>query len=336
MSDDWAGYWAVLKSAGYRDRSDRCRLRISGPDRAKFLHNLTTNDVKRLAPGAGHEAFVTSPQGKCLGYVTLLACDSEILLRTDPGGLEHVLPHLQKYGIFDDVSIDDVKMATCELHIAGPEVEAILGRAGADVPVSFELAHHETKLGSVPVRLVRESPTGRPGWTIIAEVGSRDALVAALEEHAAAGGLVEVDEKSFDALRIEAGTPVFGQDITPENLPQEVGRDARAINFVKGCYLGQETVARIDALGHVNKLLKGLTLRDSALPPPGTALESSDGKKVGSITSSAFSPGWEAAVALAYVRTTHVAPGTELHIAVAPNSSTAIVADLPLFPPART
>src|SRR4051794_33918528 len=103
MSDSFAGYWAAQKSVAYRDRSSGCRLRISGPDRAKFLHNLTTNDVKRLQPGRGHESFVTSPQGKSLGFVTLLALESEILLRADPGGLEHVVPHLNKYGIFDDV-----------------------------------------------------------------------------------------------------------------------------------------------------------------------------------------------------------------------------------------
>ena len=88
------------------ERADRLRVRLSGPDRAKCLHNLTTNDVKRLPVGSGCEAFVTSPQGKTLGHVVLLACDDRVLLRADPGGLSSVLPHLQKYGIFDEVALD--------------------------------------------------------------------------------------------------------------------------------------------------------------------------------------------------------------------------------------
>src|SRR4051794_20039222 len=101
-------YLAVNTGVGLCDRSGRARLEILGPDRAKFLHNLTTNDVNGLAAGRGVEAFVTSPQGKTLGYVTLLARADRILLRTDAGGLEHVLPHLRKYGVFDDVELDDV------------------------------------------------------------------------------------------------------------------------------------------------------------------------------------------------------------------------------------
>ncbi|MFO0909911.1 MAG: hypothetical protein U0794_16440 [Isosphaeraceae bacterium] len=107
------------------DRSDRVRLAVRGPDRATFLHNLTTQDVKRLSVGAGREAFVTNPQGKTLGYVTLLACDDHILLRTDREGWDPVLPHLTKYGIFDDVQLDDVSDSTFELHLITAELHEI-------------------------------------------------------------------------------------------------------------------------------------------------------------------------------------------------------------------
>src|SRR4051812_21459557 len=101
-SPDLDSYRSVVDRAGWVDRSDRPRLEIAGPDRAKFLHNLTTNDVKRLAEGAGHESFVTSPQGKVLAFITLLSGErATILLRTDPGSLESLLPHLNKYGVFD-------------------------------------------------------------------------------------------------------------------------------------------------------------------------------------------------------------------------------------------
>src|SRR3954471_19263680 len=117
-------YLAATTRAALFDRSDRERLDVAGPDRAKFLHNLTTNDVKRLAVGRGQEAFVTSPQGKTLGYATLLALDDRILARTDPGGLELALPHLRKYGIFEEVTLDEVTARTSEFHLVGPSAEA--------------------------------------------------------------------------------------------------------------------------------------------------------------------------------------------------------------------
>src|SRR5690242_11933486 len=101
-------YRAVDKAVGRADRSVRVRLEVTGPDRVKFLHNLTTNDVKRLAAGRGREAFVTSLQGKTLGYVTLLNAGDRLIVRTDPGGLASLLPHFQKYGALDEVAWDDV------------------------------------------------------------------------------------------------------------------------------------------------------------------------------------------------------------------------------------
>jgi len=142
-------------------------------------------------------------------------------------------------------------------------------------------------------------------------------------------------------LRIEAGTPVFGRDVTEKNLPQEIGRDAQAINFVKGCYLGQETVARLDALGHVNQILKGLLLAPQAsAPAPGSVLEA-NGKHVGFVTSSAMSPGWDAPVALAMVRSSHARAGAALvvkqHERPLPEDAAATVRDLPMLPqPGRT
>ena len=148
-------------------------------------------------------------------------------------------------------------------------------------------------------------------------------------------GLIELDPRTFEVLRIEAGTPVFGKDITEKNLPQEIGRDDRAINFVKGCYLGQETVARIDALGHVNQILRGLRCEPSSVcPAPGWVLKDGD-KRVGWITSATFSPRFGTTVALAIVRTSHSNPGIVLRLGPADGKSVAVatISDLPLSPP---
>jgi folate-binding protein YgfZ len=316
---------------GLADRSDRSRIEITGPDRAKFLHNLTTNEIKRLEAGRGCEAFVTSPQGKTIGYLIALVGRQRIVARTDPGGAETLLAHFQKYGVFDDVSIVDQSAATFELHLAGPKASMLLHRAGCGLPAEIDYAHVTTELEGCPVRVIHESPTGLPGLTIIGERNSVGSVMDVLSWHSHEVGLTRIDPDRFELLRIEAGTPVFGKDITDKNLPQEFGRDARAISFVKGCYLGQETVARLDALGHVNQILKGLLFEQpSPMPGPGAPLEE-QGKRVGVLTSVAFSPSLGAPVALGMVRTTHATAGTRAPVQLPDGSSMkATVTDLPM------
>jgi folate-binding protein YgfZ len=331
-----AGYRAANEAVAWTDRSGRVRLDVTGPDRGKFLHNLTTNDVKRLPVGQGCEAFVTSTQGKTLGFVQLLACADSVLVATDPGGLVLALPHFQKYGVFDDIALEDRSESTFEIHLAGPAAEELVRRAGGQVPEPLELAHLTMSLAGSPILIVRDSPTGRPGFNLIGARSGFAKVLALLESHGSELGLAKLDPESFEVLRIEAGTPVFGREVTERNLPQEIGRDPRAINFVKGCYLGQETVARLDALGHVNQILRGLLVAPSVSPPSPGMVAQADGKRVGYVTSSAVSPGWDAPIALAMVRTSHARAGTPLSITAADGSSSlavpATVSDLPMIP----
>jgi folate-binding protein YgfZ len=320
-------------SVGLADRSDRGRVEVTGPDRAKFLHNLTTNEVKRLLVGRGCEAFITSPQGKTIGYVIMLAAEGRIVVRSDPGGMELALPHFHKYGIFDDVAVVDRTTETFELHLAGDGAVGLVQRAGGQVPELSEYAHAAAEVGGCRVRVIRESPAGLPGLTLIGDRPDAATVAAALMAAGQPGGLRPLDPAEFEALRIEAGTPVFGKDITEKNLPQEIGRDSRAISFVKGCYLGQEIVARIDALGHVNQLLKGLAFEPGApCPTEGSALED-EGKRLGTITSAAHAPARGRPFALALVRTSHARDGTRLEVAGPPGIGhlVATVSDLP-FP----
>jgi folate-binding protein YgfZ len=331
------GYQSVERGVAWADRSGRVRLEVAGPDRAKFLHNLTTNDVKRLPVGRGCEAFITSPQGKTLAYVKILACADSILLCTDPGGLVLALPHFQKYGVFDDIALEDRSGSTFEFHLAGPRAEELIRLAGGQTPEPLDLAQVATTLADCPLLVVRESPTGRPGLTLIGARSGASKVAGLLSSQGQGLGLAKLDLECFEILRIEAGTPAFGRDVTEKNLPQEIGRDAWAINLVKGCYLGQETVARIDALGHVNQLLKGLRLDPQApAPAPGTVVEA-EGKRVGFVTSSAVSPGWNGPIALAMIRASHVRAGTRLfvqgHDGPGPGATAATVCDLPMLPP---
>jgi tRNA-modifying protein YgfZ len=333
MMPDADKFDRITEHAGLFDRSDRCRLAVSGPDRAKFLNNLMTNDVKRLPVGKGCEAFVTSTQGRTIAFVIVLATEDAISLGTDPGGMQGLLPHLEKYGVFDDIAIEDQSASTFEFHLAGAAADEIVRQCGGQLPEIVELAHVRTELRGQPVRLIRESPAGLPGLTVIGTTETAGSVKESVFAAAGGMGLVEACPSVFEVLRIEAGTPVFGKDITEKNLPQEIGRDARAINFVKGCYLGQETVARLDALGHVNQILRGLVFEPgSDCPPSGATLEDGD-KRVGVVTSSAFSPARNASVALGMVRTSHAEPGTKVTIRVGDGQApiAATVSDTPIL-----
>jgi folate-binding protein YgfZ len=311
------------------DRSDRFRLRIDGPDRLKFLHNLTTNEIKRLPERAGCEAFVTSPQGKILGFVQVHNLGNALLLRGDAAARETLMPHLTKYGMFDDISLVDLTDTTAEFHLFGDapspdETTAVPTRPEyslTPMPDPASIPEHDEPI----LHMFHESPTGRPGVTFI--VPREKAAIQ--RKQFEFQGFTNATVDRFDPLRIIAGTPVFGRDVTIDNLPQEVGRDARTISFVKGCYLGQETVARIDAIGHVNKILRGFQFSAPEGIAPGMAL-GKDGKAVGTITSTAVDPRNGRSVGLGYVRVQHADAGTTLDVLGEAPGTTALVTGLPI------
>lgn len=284
------------------DRSDRERYRLSGPDRQSFLHNLCTNDIKTLKSGHGCEMFVTSPQGKTLGYLIALASDDYLDLRADPGSLDLVLPHFAKYSVFDDIELLNMREQTFEIHLWGMSGENWLRRTLGFAPESNQvvpaLAHRVINRHGMPLLVVDESPFGSSGFTVIGPIQHKELLVESIIGEEAISSLSPEDAEGF---RIEAGTPRFGIDITSENLPQEIGRDHQTISFVKGCYLGQETVARLDALGHVNKLLRGIRVESGAIPNPRTEVFK-DGKPMGLVTSSGWSPRLGCGVAMGILK----------------------------------
>ena len=321
----------MSESIFFSDRSRHARLEIFGTGRGKFLHNLTTNDVKRLAAGKGHESFVTSPQGKTIGFMTVLATDGRLILRTDPDGFSLSLPHFEKYGVFDEIELETTTNQTFEYHLQGSKIEEELRSRGAAMPGPDELDHIATALNSEPVRLIRESLFGPDGWTVLGAIGDAPQVFKIL--HAFSNPTVDLDTSQVEALRVRYGVPAYGIDITAANLPQEVARDTRAINFVKGCYLGQETVARIDALGHVNKLLRGFLIAgEGDLPNPGWTFEA-DGKKVGALTSRVSTGHKGRSLALGYLKAALATPGTVVRVVTEtgePTSLSATVSDFPL------
>jgi folate-binding protein YgfZ len=293
------------------DRSaDRARLEIAGKDRAAFLHNLATNEVKKLAPGTGREAFVTTIQGKTLAYIQLHVAPDSILVRTDRGSLELLLPHFQKYAIFSDITINDLQESFFEYHLLGERAFEVFSFEAPAPAEPYSIA--AGRIDEISVRVIRESPTGRLGATVIGRADDRSAFLKALEQACSTRGIepTPLDAAEFNAMRIAAGTPVSGVDVNPDNLPQELGRDQTAISFTKGCYLGQETVARLDSMGHVNKILRVVVFDVIDRPLPVGTVLLAEGKTAGTITSAEFSKEHNRVIALGYLKMNYALDGT--------------------------
>lgn len=272
-----------------------------------MLHGLCTNDIKGLTPGDGCEAFLTNVQGKTAGYAYVFCRVETLLLDTVAGLAAEIIPALDRYIIREDAKLSDRSQELHEVLLSGDKAPGLLQSLGITTPPNVEYAHAEAFVADMPVDIRRVSYCSPTCFFLSCRSEQAVQLLAVLRD----AGAIPCAPEVVDALRIEMGTPVFGLDLSADNLPQEVGRDRQAISFTKGCYLGQETVARLDALGHVNRQLVGLRFSGEQIPPPGTILEI-EGKAVARVTSSCWSPRLNAPLALAYVRRGHEVIGTTL------------------------
>ena len=293
-------YNALTRRAGVVDLSDRTQIEFTGADRAKFLHNLCTNAVRDLPAGRGCEAFVLDVKGHIVGHVFLFVGPESVVLETVPGQAEKLLGHFDRYLIREDVQLHDRSTDWAELLLSGANAAAILTNRGLKVPEN-RLDQNPAEIAGVQVWLRRVDLAGPVGFLIACRRDDFPGVQNRLSTDA-----VPCGQEAFETARIEAGTPLYGRDITAENLPQEIDRDRLAISFTKGCYLGQETVARIDALGHVNRLLRLIKFAGETVPPAGTELQAADsGKPIGHVTSSCWSPKLNAPLAIALIRRGH-------------------------------
>ncbi|MBI4873488.1 MAG: folate-binding protein YgfZ [Acidobacteria bacterium] len=298
------GYIALREKAGWLDLSARGKIVVRGEDRVRLLHAMTTNHVEQLAPGEGCYAFFLNPQGRILGDANLLRRDEDILLDTEPETHPSLFEHLDRFIIADDVTLENATARLTTLAVEGPragEAAAALGLVIPPAPGAFG--------GVGDVLVARLSHTGAEGFRLIAPAEAGEVLIGELE----AAGVVAADAEAARVVRLENGTPRYGEDITDRHLPQET-QVARALHFHKGCYIGQEIVERIRARGRVNRLLVRLTIDGEAASDPGTAIEAG-GKPAGEVTSAAFSPAAGKVVALGYLRAEHTRAGTALEVA---------------------
>ena len=310
FGDPASEYRHALRDAALFEVSHRGKLEMTGPDAAGFLHNLCTNDVRTLPPGSGREAFLTTGQAKVVAHVLIyhVSAPESLWLDVAPGMAAKVAQHLEHYHITEQFDLGDRTHASAQFHLAGPAAATVLKRALPGVP-HLEVLQNATALaGAAGCQVRRNEPLGVPGYDVLCPQEHAVTVWQALNDAGAAPAGLE----TYQVLRVEAGTPEYGLDIDESNLPQEVGRTERAVSFTKGCYIGQETVARIRTYGHVNRSLVGLRLAGQSPATRGARLWH-QGKEVGQVTSSVLSLRF-GAIALAYVRRGSNEPGTGLEV----------------------
>jgi folate-binding protein YgfZ len=278
---------------------------VSGGDRLTFLHRLLTASVEGLQPGQGQRALLLTIKGHVVVELRICVRPNEVWLLVPPGQGEAAAAALSRYAIMDDVTLV-LQPQLAVLALYGPAATARLGAAGVAVPeevtVGPALAHAEVAFsasapGSEPhLSVIRTPGFGSVGFWVVGDAANIGRLDAALR----AAGVGALAAEMAEGLRILAGEPKFGVEITPEVFPMEVGLDA-LIDYGKGCYLGQEPIVRIRDRGHVNRRLVQLRLPGDAIVAAGDAIETDDRPKAGRVTSAARPPGGSVALAVVHV-----------------------------------
>jgi folate-binding protein YgfZ len=312
-------YRALREGAALLDLGFRTVVRATGADRAAFLHGMLTNEVAGLAPGSGVPALLLTIQGRVTADVRLLALADALLLDVDVRARADLVEALETLIIADDVELGALDTPVALLALEGPGAAEILGRKAAALA---PYAHATLALGGATVRAQRASEIDGPGFVLHVDAGRAPELFDAL----IARGARPAGMDALEGRRVEVGVPRIGLDMDASTLALEVPVEA-AISTSKGCYLGQEVVARGTARGHVNRRLVALRL-SGPHPVRGAALLA-DGKDVGRLTTVAETYGAGGLGALGFVRREHWEPGTSL--AVGPDERTrATVAAVPL------
>ncbi|HEY1788645.1 MAG TPA: aminomethyltransferase family protein [Verrucomicrobiae bacterium] len=326
-----AEYGALRDSAGVLDFSFRARICLTGSDRIRFLHGQITNDVKKLQSGEGCYAAVTTARGKMESDLNVFSLPDELLLDFEPGLTERVSQRLEKFIVADDVQIVDAAPHYGLLTVQGPRAAEVVSAVGLlEKAPTRECAIAKIADGTLgEIYVARLRRISQSGFDIFVPAESLGVVADKLVAAAKSIGGRACGWTAFELARIEAGVPRFGADMDETNLPMEC-IETRAVSFNKGCYIGQEVLNRIHAMGHVTKELRGLRLVDDlgTLPKKGDKLFR-DGKEIGYITSAVKSPALNANIALGYVRREANQIGTELTLPTPDGTSSVKIVELP-------
>ncbi len=270
------------------------RLELMGPDRERFFGGMVTAAIEGLEPGTGRFGFVTDVRGRILASAAVLALEDRLWLEIPKGRGRTIIEHLEKYIVTDQIEILPLgDMAS--VKIAGPRSAEALADLGASAAAELDepWSHTQVELLDYQARLVREGHGGVPAFSL----WQSSAIAPLMADDLAEAGLQRVGREATEALRIEHGHPLWGVDYDDANLPQETGIED-AVDYEKGCYLGQEIVARIHYRGQPARRMCRLVFEPGHTPAGGTEIEF-DGRTAGTVTSVSRSPRDETAIGLA-------------------------------------
>ena len=320
FGDPQAEFLALRGRCGVYDLGYRAKISLTGGDRVRWLNGMVTNNVRDLSPGQGVYAFLLNAQGHILGDLYAYNRGESITVDTDCGQLAKMLATFDHYIIMDDVEVKDLSGEITALGVGGPKAHEILAVAGFTVPGMSTLQIESISRNGLDCALVRTDDPQHAAYEIwLAPAGVRHLWEALL-----AAGATPVGAEALELHRIVTGVPRYGVDVRERDLPQET-EQARALNFNKGCYVGQEIVERIRSRGAVHRKFTGFLA--GAPVEPGSKILAGE-RQVGEITSTACVrlANADRIVALGYIRREVGAPGSQVAI----GAVKATVAALPI------
>jgi folate-binding protein YgfZ len=296
-------------------------IRLAGPDRIPWLQGMVTNDVEKLLPGQGAYAAHLNAQGKIVAQMTILVDANVVWLSLESSNVHKLSEVLDRMIVMEDVQSEDHSSHFESIAVLGPAASSVL-EAWLGQPLRL-MTTYEHREFSKCSRIVRDEL----GYTIWADVSRVNAIVDEL--HAA--GATPIDEATWNIVRTEAGIPIYGVDIDETTTLPELGE--KGIRYDKGCYIGQEVVARIKYIGHVNRRFMGFISDADKIPERGSAVQFG-GKDAGYITTSILSPQMEKAIALGFVNRIAAVSGTSVELVSGDGRVTSKVSELPFIPSA--
>ena len=324
-----ADYSAVRGgSAGLIDLSSRGRILVSGSEAVTFLNGLITNDVKTLALNSWMPAAFANVQGRLLAAVRVIHREDGFLIDTEAATHRTVLSLVERFTLAGDFKVTDLTNDIVSFSVQGRRApEMIRGVLGADVAVVKKGRGVDAEIeNSCKAFVIRATHTAEDGFDLFINADDADAV----RDRFISGGAIVVSEGVAETVRIEAGIPRYGIDMDETNVVTETNLD-EAVNFAKGCYLGQEIIVRIKHRGHVAKKLAGLVLQGHEVIQRRAKVLSSDGSEIGRVTSSTFSPELERAVALGYVKYDYLLPGTRVRTVTGGEEREGEIVELPFI-----
>src|ERR1700723_679417 len=305
-------YRAARESVAIFDTNWHAIIELSGPDRSRYLNAIVSNDVKNLGEGHGLLALLLDPKGHILAELEIYALKNRLLTLSHASLRQRTVETLDKYIIMDDVTLEDVTDKLGSLAIEGPQATRTIEKAyGFDLDEMPDLAIRSVHIDSMPCEIIRRSHFGYVGMEVVAPQKSLKQIWENLLELVRQRSGLPIGMKALESLRLEAGIPFYPADFNDTVIPHEAPVETTHISFTKGCYTGQEIVERVRSRGQVNRRRVRLKFSTPEPPPAGPRL-SVDGKELGLVTSSAFSPKAGTAIGMGYSRREHNAPGAIL------------------------